>query len=157
MVQLLNTPLEEARKLVGQQCETEAALLEKDSMFEEAARCIVLHQQGSTSLLQRKLKLGYNRSGRLIDQLERAGIVGPFDGSKARDVLIPDGYQLELLLAGKTLGSIALSPAIAAADSHTTDAVVNKPTVKLEAPKAEQEASQPKSEGKRGWLRRLFS
>jgi S-DNA-T family DNA segregation ATPase FtsK/SpoIIIE len=68
---------------------------ERDSMFEEAARCIVLHQQGSTSLIQRKLKLGYNRAGRLVDQLERAGIVGPFEGSKARAVLIPDEYSLE--------------------------------------------------------------
>jgi S-DNA-T family DNA segregation ATPase FtsK/SpoIIIE len=71
---------------------------DRDTMFEEAARCIVLHQQGSTSLLQRKLKLGYNRAGRLIDQLQHAGIVGPFEGSKARDVLIPDEYQLEQLL-----------------------------------------------------------
>ncbi|WP_345120475.1 DNA translocase FtsK [Hymenobacter antarcticus] len=71
---------------------------ERDSMFVDAARCIVLHQQGSTSLLQRKLKLGYNRAGRLIDQLQHAGIVGPFEGSKARDVLIPDEYQLEQLL-----------------------------------------------------------
>ena len=71
---------------------------ERDSMFDDAARCIVLHQQGSTSLLQRKLKLGYNRAGRLIDQLQHAGIVGPFEGSKARDVLIPDEYQLEQLL-----------------------------------------------------------
>jgi len=71
---------------------------ERDSMFEDAARCIVLHQQGSTSLLQRKLKLGYNRAGRLIDQLQHAGIVGPFEGSKARDVLIPGEYQLEQLL-----------------------------------------------------------
>ena len=71
---------------------------ERDSMFEEAARCIVLHQQGSTSLIQRKLKLGYNRAGRLIDQLQNAGIVGPFEGSKAREVLIPDEYQLEQLL-----------------------------------------------------------
>ena len=71
---------------------------ERDVMFEEAARCIVLHQQGSTSLLQRKLKLGYNRAGRLIDQLQHAGIVGPFEGSKARDVLIPDEGSLEQLL-----------------------------------------------------------
>ena len=76
----------------------EMDLSERDSMFEDAARCIVLHQQGSTSLLQRKLKLGYNRAGRLIDQLQHAGIVGPFEGSKARDVLIPDEYQLEQLL-----------------------------------------------------------
>jgi S-DNA-T family DNA segregation ATPase FtsK/SpoIIIE len=71
---------------------------ERDSMFAEAARCIVLHQQGSTSLIQRKLKLGYNRAGRLIDQLQHAGIVGPFEGSKAREVLIPDEYALEQLL-----------------------------------------------------------
>jgi len=69
-----------------------------DPLFEEAARCIVLHQQGSTSLLQRRLKLGYNRAGRLIDQLEHAGVVGPFEGSKARDVLIPDEHSLEQLL-----------------------------------------------------------
>ncbi|QJX48414.1 DNA translocase FtsK [Hymenobacter taeanensis] len=71
---------------------------QRDSMFEEAARVIVTHQQGSTSLLQRRLKLGYNRAGRLIDQLEHAGIVGPFEGSKAREVLIPDEYSLEQLL-----------------------------------------------------------
>lgn len=77
---------------------------ERDSMFEEAARYVVLHQIGSTSLIQRKLKLGYNRSGRLMDQLERAGIVGPFEGSKARAVLVPDEYQLEQLL-GLSMGS----------------------------------------------------
>ncbi|UOQ67781.1 FtsK/SpoIIIE family DNA translocase [Hymenobacter volaticus] len=71
---------------------------QRDSMFEEAARVIVTHQQGSTSLLQRRLKLGYNRAGRLIDQLEQAGVVGPFEGSKAREVLIPDEYSLEQLL-----------------------------------------------------------
>ncbi|WP_114781352.1 FtsK/SpoIIIE family DNA translocase [Botryobacter ruber] len=71
---------------------------QRDPMFEEAARIIVQHQQGSTSLLQRRLKLGYNRAGRLIDQLESAGIVGPFEGSKAREVLIPDEYSLEQLL-----------------------------------------------------------
>jgi S-DNA-T family DNA segregation ATPase FtsK/SpoIIIE len=68
---------------------------DRDPMFEEAARLIVLHQQGSTSLIQRKMKLGYNRAGRIIDQLEAAGIVGPFEGSKARDVLYPDEYSLE--------------------------------------------------------------
>lgn len=71
---------------------------DRDSLFEEAARLIVLHQQGSTSLIQRKLKLGYNRAGRIIDQLEAAGIVGPFEGSKARDVLYPDEYSLEQYL-----------------------------------------------------------
>jgi len=73
-------------------------LSERDSKFEEAARLIVMHQQGSTSLIQRKLKLGYNRAGRLIDQLEAAGIVGAFEGSKAREVLIKDEYSLEQLL-----------------------------------------------------------
>lgn len=70
----------------------------RDPMFEEAARLIVMHQQGSTSLIQRKLKLGYNRAGRIIDQLESAGIVGPFEGSKAREVLYPDEYSLEQYL-----------------------------------------------------------
>lgn len=68
---------------------------ERDSMFREAAEVIVTAQQGSASLLQRKLKLGYNRAGRLIDQLEAAGIVGPFEGSKARNVIIPDLTSLE--------------------------------------------------------------
>ncbi len=73
-------------------------LSERDSLFEDAARLIVLHQQGSTSLIQRKLKLGYNRAGRLIDQLEAAGIVGCFEGSKAREVLVHDETSLEQLL-----------------------------------------------------------
>ncbi|MBS1950628.1 MAG: DNA translocase FtsK [Cytophagales bacterium] len=73
-------------------------LSDRDVLFEEAARLIVAHQQGSTSLIQRKLKLGYNRAGRLIDQLEAAGIVGPFEGSKAREVLIRDEMSLEQLL-----------------------------------------------------------
>ncbi len=73
-------------------------LKDRDVMFEEAARLIVQHQQGSTSLIQRKLKLGYNRAGRIVDQLEAAGIVGPFEGSKAREVLVPDEYALEQLL-----------------------------------------------------------
>lgn len=72
---------------------------ERDSLFEEAAHIIVQHQQGSTSLLQRKLNLGYNRAGRIIDQLEKAGVVGPFKGSKAREVLISDIMQLEDKLA----------------------------------------------------------
>lgn len=70
-------------------------LSERDALFEDAARLIVMHQQGSTSLIQRKLKLGYNRAGRIIDQLEAFGIVGPFEGSKAREVLIKDEYHLE--------------------------------------------------------------
>ena len=76
----------------------EIDLADRDELFDEAARLIVAHQQGSTSLIQRKLKLGYNRAGRLIDQLEAAGIVGPFEGSKAREVLIQDEYSLEQLL-----------------------------------------------------------
>lgn len=71
---------------------------DRDALFEDAARVIVMHQQGSASLLQRKLKLGYNRAGRIIDQLEAAGIIGPFEGSKARKVLIPDEMSLEQLL-----------------------------------------------------------
>jgi S-DNA-T family DNA segregation ATPase FtsK/SpoIIIE len=71
---------------------------ERDSYFEEAARIIVQHQQGSTSLLQRRLKLGYNRAGRIVDQLEAAGIIGPFEGSKAREVLFPDLNSLEQFL-----------------------------------------------------------
>jgi len=68
---------------------------ERDSLFREAAEIIVNAQQGSASLLQRKLKLGYNRAGRLIDQLEAAGIVGPFEGSKARNVNISDMVALD--------------------------------------------------------------
>lgn len=70
-----------------------------DPLFDDAARTIVQNQMGSTSLLQRRLKLGYNRAGRLIDQLERAGVVGPHEGSKAREVLIPDEYSLEQFLS----------------------------------------------------------
>ena len=67
-------------------------------MFEEAARTVLQHQSGSTSLIQRKLKLGYNRAGRIIDQLEAAGIVGPFEGSKARQVLVKDELSLQEIL-----------------------------------------------------------
>lgn len=73
-------------------------LNERDTLFEEAARLIVIHQQGSTSLIQRKFSIGYNRAGRLMDQLEAAGIVGPAQGSKPRDVYISDEYSLEKLL-----------------------------------------------------------
>jgi len=76
----------------------EVDLSDRDALFDDAARLIVAHQQGSTSLIQRKMKLGYNRAGRLIDQLEAAGIVGPFEGSKAREVLVHDEYSLEQLL-----------------------------------------------------------
>ncbi|MFT4224287.1 DNA translocase FtsK [Dysgonomonas sp.] len=73
-------------------------LSDKDPLFEEAARLIVIHQQGSTSLIQRKFSIGYNRAGRLMDQLEAAGIVGSTQGSAARDVYVRDEYQLEQIL-----------------------------------------------------------
>ncbi len=70
----------------------------RDPLFEEAARLIVASQQGSTSLIQRKFSIGYNRAGRIVDQLEVAGIIGPFEGSKARQVLVMDDYHLEQIL-----------------------------------------------------------
>jgi len=73
-------------------------LRKRDPMFDDAARLVVQHQQGSTSLIQRKLSIGYNRAGRIIDQLEAAGVVGPFEGSKARDVLCSDFIALEQIL-----------------------------------------------------------
>jgi S-DNA-T family DNA segregation ATPase FtsK/SpoIIIE len=73
-------------------------LSKRDPLFEEAARLIVASQQGSTSLIQRKFSIGYNRAGRLADQLEAAGIIGPPDGSKPRQVLISDEYNLEMKL-----------------------------------------------------------
>ncbi len=83
--------------------ETKAVdLAQKDSSFGDAARLVVNHQQGSTSLIQRKLSLGYNRAGRIMDQLEAAGIVGGFEGSKARKVLIADTNELDRIL--KNLG-----------------------------------------------------
>lgn len=80
----------------------EFSMEDRDALFEEAAHIVVTHQQGSASLLQRKLKLGYNRAGRLIDQLEAAGIVGPFEGSKARQVLFPDENSLVQFLTNLT-------------------------------------------------------
>ena len=79
----------------GSSVNLEFDISERDSLFREAAEIIVTAQQGSASLLQRKLKLGYNRAGRLIDQLEAAGVVGPFEGSKARSVNIPDLASLD--------------------------------------------------------------
>lgn len=89
---------------------------ERDDFFEEAARIVVTHQQGSASLLQRKLKLGYNRAGRIVDQLESAGIIGPFKGSKAREVLIKDPAILEQLLTR-------------ASSSHTDDSNERNPLI----------------------------
>ena len=78
----------------------EVDMSNKDSFFEEAARVVVANQSGSTSLIQRRFSIGYNRAGRIIDQLEAAGVVGPFEGSKARQVLIPDEVSLEHILKG---------------------------------------------------------
>ncbi|MEG0992257.1 MAG: DNA translocase FtsK [Bacteroidales bacterium] len=74
-------------------------LKDRDQIFEEAARLVVLNQQGSTSMIQRKFSIGYNRAGRIMDQLEAAGIVGPFEGSKARQVLVIDEIHLEQILS----------------------------------------------------------
>lgn len=76
----------------------EVDLKKRDPLFDEAARLVVQHQQGSTSLIQRRMQLGYNRAGRIIDQLEAAGIVGPFEGSKAREVIVQDMSTLEQIL-----------------------------------------------------------
>ncbi|WP_209400643.1 DNA translocase FtsK [Pseudozobellia sp. WGM2] len=76
-------------------------IADRDAMFRDAAEVIVTAQQGSASLIQRKLKLGYNRAGRIVDQLEAAGIVGPFEGSKARQVLVPDLLALDQLLSNE--------------------------------------------------------
>ncbi|MGE0568142.1 MAG: DNA translocase FtsK 4TM domain-containing protein [Bacteroidia bacterium] len=76
----------------------EVDLSERDKMFDDAAKLVVQFQQGSASFLQRKLKLGYNRAGRIVDQLEAAGVIGPFEGSKAREVLIKDMTQLDEIL-----------------------------------------------------------
>ncbi|MGQ1787742.1 MULTISPECIES: FtsK/SpoIIIE family DNA translocase [unclassified Saccharicrinis] len=88
---------------IGDTSSTEAGEIDmsnKDAFFEEAARVVVANQSGSTSLIQRRFSIGYNRAGRIIDQLEAAGVVGPFEGSKARQVLIPDDLSLEHLLKG---------------------------------------------------------
>lgn len=82
----------------GEGGKEEIDLSERDKMFDEAARLVVQFQQGSASFLQRKLKLGYNRAGRIVDQLEAAGFIGPFEGSKAREVLVKDMAQLEEIL-----------------------------------------------------------
>ena len=72
-----------------------------DEKFDEAARVVMRRQQGSVSLLQRKLAVGYTRAARIVDQLEEAGIVGPFNGTKARDVLVDDEQALDDLLHGE--------------------------------------------------------
>ncbi|MCH2196564.1 DNA translocase FtsK [Kordia sp.] len=93
-------------EFVGEESGTslDIEISDRDKLFRQAAEIIVIAQQGSASLLQRKLKLGYNRAGRLIDQLEAAGIVGQFEGSKARQVLVPDILALEQLLENEKNG-----------------------------------------------------
>ncbi|MEZ4695913.1 MAG: DNA translocase FtsK [Rhodothermales bacterium] len=81
------------------------AASERDDLFDDAARIIVRSQQGSVSLLQRKLSVGYSRAARIVDQLEDAGIVGPFEGSKARNVLVMDEIELDMLLSGESQSS----------------------------------------------------
>src|SRR5512133_1666832 len=88
---------EDAKSEVG-----EVDLNKRDDLFDDAARLVVIHQQGSTSLIQRKFSIGYNRAGRIMDQLEKAGIVGPFEGSKARQVLFVDEVSLEQFLSNLT-------------------------------------------------------
>jgi S-DNA-T family DNA segregation ATPase FtsK/SpoIIIE len=82
----------------GEKAPGSVDLSDRDPLFDEAARLIVIQQQGSTSLIQRKFAIGYNRAGRLMDQLEAAGIVGSYEGSKARQVLVLDEYSLEQIL-----------------------------------------------------------
>lgn len=86
----------------GEGGSTEISADEKDSLFDQSARIVVETQQGSASLLQRRLKIGYNRAGRIVDQLQSAGIIGPFEGSKAREVLIKDMMSLEQKLKDLT-------------------------------------------------------
>jgi S-DNA-T family DNA segregation ATPase FtsK/SpoIIIE len=82
----------------GEAGKEEIDLSERDKMFDDAAKLVVQFQQGSASFLQRKLKLGYNRAGRIVDQLEAAGFIGPFEGSKAREVLVKDMAQMDEIL-----------------------------------------------------------
>ena len=96
MKHISNQPKTEEMKLarVRESANTEFTLDEgsSDELFKEAVRLVIIHQQGSISLLQRRLKVGYARAARLIDQMEQAGIVGPFTGSKAREVLVDETY-----------------------------------------------------------------
>ena len=92
--ELPEVPGEEAESSVG-----EVDMNRLDPMLEDAARLVIIHQQGSTSLIQRKFSIGYNRAGRIMDQLERLGIVGPAQGSKARDVLCMDETDLQMRLS----------------------------------------------------------
>ncbi len=155
ILQYEETPLLAARHLAKQQLEAEFTEAERDSLFEEAARCVVLHQQGSTSLIQRKLKLGYNRAGRVMEQLEKVGVVGPFEGSIARKVLIPDEYQLAQLLSGKASGQLTPFPTNKPAAIYASTVVTVVPLLASEVPS--QDVELKKTTGSGGWLRKLFS
>jgi S-DNA-T family DNA segregation ATPase FtsK/SpoIIIE len=87
----------------GSEASGDIDMNEIDNMFVDSARIVVMNQQGSASLLQRKLKLGYNRAGRIVDQLEGMNIIGPFQGSKAREVLFSDIESLDEFLRTKGL------------------------------------------------------
>ncbi len=134
---------------VSAEHDTFFSLEDRDPLFEQAARLVVQHQQGSTSLIQRKLKLGYNRTGRIIDQLEAACIVGPFEGSKAREVLYPDKYALELYLSnlfGKDFmrvddfnlsSNLPISPATKFASKHGATTVRQDSDIIFQHPTSE--------------------
>jgi S-DNA-T family DNA segregation ATPase FtsK/SpoIIIE len=115
-----------------------------DSMFEDAARLIVMHQQGSTSLIQRKLKLGYSRAGQIIDQLEAAGIVGAFDGSKAREVYLPDEYALEVFLRSLKLRKSSVS-ILKPANSTLISPIIVDPVIATSIPNAIESKPNTKS------------
>ena len=119
-----------------------------DPLFEDAARLIVMHQQGSTSLIQRKMKLGYNRAGRVIDQLEAIGVVGPFEGSKAREVLIPDDFALEQFLDNMRESKFRYQKNIIESPKTKQDSIkvpVTSPEVLIEIPAKQKITSLPGS------------
>lgn len=92
------------RILLAEGKEIQTENIHFDPLFKESAKLVVESQQGSTSLIQRKFSIGYNRAGRIIDQLEIYGILGPFEGSKAREVLVKNAHDLEIILAGSSVG-----------------------------------------------------
>ena len=96
VVREIELDMEDVRSRLGK--EVPSVVLHERKNASEAARLVVSTQQGSTSSIQRRFSIGYNRAGRIMDQLEAAGIVGPFTGSKARDVLVADEYTLEKML-----------------------------------------------------------
>lgn len=116
-------------------------LIDQDVLFEEAARLIVIHQQGSTSLIQRKFSIGYNRAGRLMDQLEAVGIVGATQGSLPREVFISDEYRLERLLNALNDGdnTSSFSPYSIAHDLRKEIRVKYKDSIALRKKEMEEE------------------